>query len=126
MSFAAIATLRVSGNDLGGGGCFVPIVSNVSSLAVQSSGVGCATPLTILVPWVSVSGGGSQEAMELTVWGDGGMFAKAVLVGSAVHHVIPAQGVHIAVASEGGTATLDTTGQFPQGSTLSFTATPIG
>ena len=126
MSFAAIDTLRVLGNNLGGGGgCFVPLVSNVSTLAVQSSGVGCPTPLTIPVPWVSASGGGSQEAVELTAWGDGGMFAKAVLVGSVVHHVIPAQGVRIAVASEGGSATLDTTAQFPQGSSLSFTAVPM-
>ena len=123
MSFATIGTLSAVDNVMGGG-CSVPLVSNVSSLAVQSSGEGCATPLTIPVPRVS-SGGRNQQAVELTVWGDDGAFARAVLVGSVVHHMIPPQGVSVVVASGGGLATLDVTGQFPAGESLSFSAVPM-
>ena len=128
MIFDAIDTLRVVDNTLGGGGCSVPLVSNVTDLAVQSSGEGCPTPLTIPVPRVS-SGGGSQRAMELTVWGDGGVFARAVLAAGSrdvkLHHVVPPQGVSVAVASGGGLATLDVTGQFAAGGSLSFSAVPM-
>ena len=114
--------LHVTGNAVpvatAPGGCFIPVLTNVSmaNVVVESRGHGCASP--VIIP---VGTGG----LEVTVWAEGGVFAKAVIVGTTLHEASQPAGATIVTAGAEGSSSYATLSTM-NGKALSFSAVPLG